>query len=86
MNSQIHLDSFKGQGEDQNKWFTDFERWAAFMNINGDRAAMALPFYLKGIAKTCFDSLSEATQVNYDLFKTAFLIDSRVQAPWTFQY
>ena len=73
MNSHIHLDNFKGQGEDPNKWFTYFERWAAFMNMNGDRAAMALPFYLKGIAKTWFDSLSEATQVNLDLLKTAFL-------------
>ena len=43
MNIQINLDSFKGQGKDPNKWFTYFERWAAFMNMNGDRAAMALP-------------------------------------------
>ena len=64
MNIQINSDSFKGQGEDPNKWFTYFEKWAAFMNMNGDRAAMALPFYLRSIAKTWFDSLSEATQVN----------------------
>ena len=64
MNIHIHLENFKGQGEDPNKWFTHFERWAAFMDMNGDRAAMALPFYLRGIAKTWFDSLSEATQVN----------------------
>ena len=67
MNFQINLDSFKGQGEDPNKWLTFFERWAAFMKMNGDRAAMALPFYLRAIAKTCFDSLSEATQVNVEL-------------------
>ena len=73
MNSHIHLENFKGQGEDPNKWFTHFERWAAFMDMNGDRAAMALPFYLKGIGKTWFDSLSEATKVNLDLLKTAFL-------------
>ena len=72
MNIQINLDSFKGQGEDANKWLTYFERWAAFMNMNGDRAAMAMPFYLRRIAKTWFDSLSEATQVNLDLLKTAF--------------
>ena len=86
MNVQINLDSFKGQGEDPNIWFTYFKRWAAFMNMNGDRAAMALPFYLRRIAKTWFDSLSEATQVNLDLLKTVFLTDFRVQAPWTFQY
>ena len=51
------------------------------MNINVDSAAMALPFYLRSIAETWFDSLSEATQVNVDLIKTAFLTDSRVQAP-----
>ena len=56
MNIQINLDSFKGQGEDLNKWFTYFERWAAFMNMNEYRAAMALLFYLRSIAKTWFDS------------------------------
>ena len=66
MNSHIYLKNFKGQGEDPNNWFTYFERWAVFMDMNGDRAAMALPFYLKGIANTWFDSLSEATQVNLD--------------------
>ena len=34
---------------------------------------MALPFHLKCIAKKCYDSLTEATQVNLDLLKTAFL-------------
>ena len=51
MSIQINLDSFKGHGEDPNNWFTYFERWAAFMNMNGDRAATALPFYPRSIAK-----------------------------------
>ena len=50
-NSHIHLENFKGQGEDPNKWFTYFERWAAFMHMNGDRAAMALPFTLRASPK-----------------------------------
>ena len=44
MNNQIHLDSFKGQGEDPTKWFMYFERWATFMNMADDRAALAMPF------------------------------------------
>lgn len=73
MSNQIHLDSFKGQGEDPHRWFNYFERWSTFMNMNNEKAALALPFHLKGIAKTWYDSLSDTTQVSLDLLKTAFL-------------
>ena len=43
------------------------------MNYNEERAALALPFHLKGIAKTWYDSLSQTTQLSLDLLKTAFI-------------
>ena len=62
MSDQINLEAYRGQGEDAQKWFTYFERWSTFMNNNEERAALALPFHLKGIAKTWYDSLSLTTQ------------------------
>ena len=73
MNQQIQLESFKGQGEDPHKWLMYFERWAAFLNMDKPKAAMALPFHLKGIAKSWYDSLSDATQVSLDLLKADFI-------------
>ena len=73
MNSQIQLEPFKGQGQEPAKWFGYFESWATFMNMTDDRAALALPFHLKGIAKTWYDSLTEATQKYLLLLKAAFL-------------
>ena len=73
MSSQINLEAYRGQGEDAQKWFTYFERWTTFMNYNEERAALALPFHLKGIAKTWYDSLSQTTQRSLDLLKTAFI-------------
>ena len=63
MNNQIQPESFKGQGQEPAKWFACFEKWATFMNMTDDRAALALPFRLKGVAKTWYDSLTEATQI-----------------------
>ena len=73
MNNQIQLEPFKGQGQEPAKWFGYFERWATFMNMTDDRAALALPFHLKVIAKTWYDSLTEATQKSLPLLKAAFL-------------
>ena len=73
MNSHIQLDSFKGQGEDPAKWFSYFEKYAMFNNLKDERAALAMPFHLKGIAKTWYDSLSGHTQQSMNLLKAAFL-------------
>ena len=37
------------------------------------KAALALPFYLKGVARAWYDSLQEETQKNMALLKPAFL-------------
>ena len=73
MNSHITLDSFKGQGEDPAKRFSYFERYAMFNSLKDERAAVAMPFHLKGIAKTWYDSLSGHTQQSMNLLKAAFL-------------
>ena len=73
MSSQINIEAYRGQGEDAQKWFTYFERWTTFMNYNEERAALALPFHLEGIAKTWYDSLSQTTQRSLELLKTAFI-------------
>ena len=43
------------------------------MNMTHDRAALALPFHLKDIAKTWYESLTEAIQNSLMLLKAAFL-------------
>ena len=43
------------------------------MNYKEEHAALKLPFHLKGIAKTWYDSLSQTTQRSLDLLKTAFI-------------
>ena len=74
MNQQIQLKSFKGQGEDPHKkWWMYFERWTAFLNMDKPMAAMDLPFHLKGIAKSLYDSLLDATKLSLDLLKAAFI-------------
>ena len=73
MSNQINLEAYRGQGKDTQKWFTYFERWSTFMNYKEARAALVLPFHLKGITKTWYDSLSQTTQRSLDLLKTAFI-------------
>ena len=51
MNNHIHLEPFKGQGEDPERWFHYFERFCQHHNLNAERAALAMPFHLKGVAK-----------------------------------
>ena len=51
MNNHLNRDPFKGQGQDADKWFAYFELYTIFMNLNEQRAALALPFFLKGVAK-----------------------------------
>ena len=41
-NTHIHLESFKGQGKDQEKWFNYFERYCQYHNLNADRAALSI--------------------------------------------
>ena len=72
-NTHIHLDSFKGQGEDPEKWFNYFERYCQYHNLNADRAALSMPFHLKGVAKIWFDSLQAATQTSLRLLREAFI-------------
>ena len=72
MNSHLNMEPFKGQGQDTDKWFAYFERYTIFMNLNEQRAALALPFFLKGVAKSWYESLQE-TQRNLGLLKTAFI-------------
>ena len=62
MNNPVQLDNFKRQGEDPEKWWQYFQRYAAFMNMDESRGALALPFHLKGIAKSWYDSLTDTTQ------------------------
>ena len=52
MSNQINLEAYRGLGKDAQKWFTYFERWSTFMNYKEERAALVLPFHLKGITKT----------------------------------
>ena len=73
MNSHITSDSFKGQGEDPAKWFSYFVRYAMFNNLKDERAALAMPFHLKGKAKTWYDSLSSHTQQSMNTLKASFL-------------
>ncbi|MES9902580.1 MAG: hypothetical protein ABW168_07845, partial [Sedimenticola sp.] len=72
MNS-IRLESFSGQGQDPAKWFAWFERYAALSNMKDERAAMAMPFHLQGIARTWYDSLTDATQRSVASLRDAFL-------------
>ena len=73
MSNQISLEAYRGQGADAQKRFTYCERWSMFMNYNEESAVLALPFHLKGIAKTWYDSLSQTTQWSLDLLNTAFI-------------
>lgn len=69
--NNLNLESFKGEG-DAKKWFGYFERYTAFLNLSPQRAALALPFFLKGIAKSWYDGLQETTQQDLAVLKTAF--------------
>ena len=72
-NNNIQLEPFKGQGEDPEKWFLYFERYCQYHNLNADRAALAMPFHLKGVAKIWFDSLQAGTQASLRLLREAFI-------------
>ena len=67
----LSLEPFKGEG-DGKKWFTFFERYTTFLNVTPQRAALALPFFLKGVAKSWYVGLQDTTQTDLALLKTAF--------------
>ena len=71
--THIHLEPFKGQGEDPERWLAYFERYCQYHNLNADRAALSMPFHLKGVAKIWFDSLQDATQSSFRLLREAFI-------------
>ena len=65
-NTHIHLESFKGQGEDPEKWFNYFERYCQYHNLNADRAALSMP---PDVAKIWLDSLQASTQTSHSLLR-----------------
>lgn len=71
--SHIHLEPFKGQGEDPERWLSYFERYCQYHNLNADRAALSMPFHLKGVAKIWFDSLQDTTKGSFRLLREAFI-------------
>ena len=69
----LQLVTFKGQGEDARKRLGYYKCYTTFMDLNDERPALALLFFLKGVARTLYDSLQQGTQKNVCLLKQAFL-------------
>lgn len=73
LHSTVTMEAFSGTGTDPKKWMSWYERYASLSNLKDERVAQALPFHLKGVARTWYDSLSEATQQSMAQLKAAFL-------------
>ena len=73
MKYHITLHSSKGQDEVRMKSpLNGFPIYAMFNNLKDERETLCMPFHLKGIDKTWYDSLSCHTQQSMNLLKAAF--------------
>ena len=61
-----------GEGS-PSSWSKHFDRWKCLQGLSDAQACNAMPFYMKGSAKVWFDSLPNATQVNYQQLKDALV-------------